>query len=517
MSKQYNKIYNLGSGTYAMVYKAVDLKTNQNVALKKFVNKIDMTNGISEVTIREISLLKMFNHPNIIKLLSYDNTKFGYITMPIYDSTLKQHITDDKLDIKNISYQLCSGLYYLHSYGVAHRDLKPQNILISSSNEVKIIDFGISRQLDLCDRTEPKTPTVCTLWYRSPDVLLGYKDYHYELDVWSLGCIIGEMMLKKPMFPGDSDIDQLYKIFKVFGTPNENSWEGVSLLPYYKTCFPQWVSTFETTYENHDPILIDLIKTILIMNPTNRPKINTVIEHPYFGNHVKNIKENWMDIMTKWEMAGIHLYDNNITTTMRNILLDWLLEVSSQYNVSTKAYIRARSILDRLNYENIDRTKYQLLGGAALWIGSKIEDPYVLSSGDLIYISDNAYDCEELVNMESEILRELDMDLYFPIVSMFLSSYKDEMDLTETQVSEIEFVMLYIGFNLKLMKYHPSVQCLCACLFVTNQTDMVKENDEVGNCMKEMETWLRNGFDKNIGKFTSIKNWNHNLDLSRYH
>ena len=125
-----------------------------------------------------------------------------------------------------------------HAYRVLHRDLKPQNLLIDSKGFIKLADFGLARSIGLPIRTY--THEVVTLWYRAPEILLGTKYYGPSVDVWSIGCIFAEMVTKKPLFSGDSEIDQLFRIFRTLGTPDEIVWPGVSQLPDYKTTFPQW-------------------------------------------------------------------------------------------------------------------------------------------------------------------------------------------------------------------------------------------------------------------------------------
>lgn len=359
------KFEKLGSGTFSTVYKAKDTdnETNEYVAYKKYIEYHDLTNGVYETVLREICILKMCDHPNIVKIHWYDNIKFKCFSMKLYENHLNQYInryygmlTTDI--IRNISYQLLQGLYYLHSYGIAHRDLKPQNIMVDISindNTIKnivIVDMGLGRQFDIHNRKCTKTMDVCTLWYRSPDVLLGYDDYNYDLDIWSLGCIISEMMTKTPLFPGNSEIGQLYLIFQLLGTPNNETWKGVSSLPDFKPGFPQYKSTFYEQYKStdYDPDLLELIKFILILNPEERPNISTILKHPfyYFNNKNNNnnqnddeivdVKEKWIENMMNWKIFPIH---NSIVNQKQNIkkyrmfLLDWLLAMADEYSLSS--------------------------------------------------------------------------------------------------------------------------------------------------------------------------------------
>ena len=129
--------------------------------------------------------------------------------------------------MQSYAWQLLNGLSWCHAHRIFHRDLKPQNLLVQPPRGLlKLGDFGLTRAFSLPLRTY--THEVVTLWYRAPEILLGAKDYACPIDMWSCGCVLGEMATGKPMFPGDSEIDELFKIFQVLGTPSEETWENVS-------------------------------------------------------------------------------------------------------------------------------------------------------------------------------------------------------------------------------------------------------------------------------------------------
>ncbi len=141
--------------------------------------------------------------------------------------------------VQSLLYQILQALVYLHSRRIFHRDLKPQNLLIDSSGTVvKLADFGLARAFGLPIKTY--THEVVTLWYRCPEILLGQKQYSLGVDLWSTGCIFAEMAQRRPLFMGDSEIDQIFKIFKVLGTPNEQNWPEALKLPDFKPTFPKW-------------------------------------------------------------------------------------------------------------------------------------------------------------------------------------------------------------------------------------------------------------------------------------
>ncbi|RQM20543.1 hypothetical protein B5M09_009565 [Aphanomyces astaci] len=209
----YRKVSKIGEGTYGVVYKAVDLNTNRTVALKK-IRLESEDEGVPSTAMREISLLKELSHPNVVHL---------------YDVVHQA----DKL-----------GIAYCHSNRVLHRDLKPQNLLLDLQGNLKLADFGLARAFGIPIRNY--THEVVTLWYRAPEILLGGSHYATSVDIWSIGCIFAEMFNRKPLLKrlcvdaGDSEIDELFRIFRVLGTPDDHMWPGVSSLPDFKTSFPKW-------------------------------------------------------------------------------------------------------------------------------------------------------------------------------------------------------------------------------------------------------------------------------------
>lgn len=283
---KFRKIEKIGEGTYGVVYKAKDTETERYVALKR-IRLESETEGIPSTAIREISLLKELKHHSIVQLydivIADDSLYmvFEYLTMDLKKVLDKaKEIFQPKL-IKSYMHQMLDAISYCHTNRILHRDLKPQNLLVDTEGHIKLADFGLARLINLPMRIY--THEVVTLWYRAPEILLGSKYYTTGVDVWSLGCIFAEMILRRPMFPGDSEIDQLFRIFRTLGTPCENTWPGVSQLSDYKSVFPKF-----DPQNIPDPIgklgADDLFKKLMVYDPSKRISAKNAMLHPYFDD-----------------------------------------------------------------------------------------------------------------------------------------------------------------------------------------------------------------------------------------
>ena len=298
VKKKYVPIKPIGKGAYGIVCSAKDEKLNTKVAIKKITNAFENVVDAKR-TLREIKLLRHLRHENIVPITDCmlpskeEEYSFNdvYVMYELMDTDLHQIIRSDQPltddHCQYFVYQLLRGLKYIHSADVLHRDLKPSNLLLNANCDLKICDFGLARTNTQDKNRDFMTEYVVTRWYRAPELLLSCAEYSVAIDVWSCGCILAELLGRKPLFPGKDYVHQLNLITKVIGTPDEQDLYFVTSdkarrylrqLPYSKPM------DFKRLYPEANPLACDLIEKMLIFNPEKRINVEECLKHPYLAS-----------------------------------------------------------------------------------------------------------------------------------------------------------------------------------------------------------------------------------------
>ncbi|XP_074633616.1 cyclin-dependent kinase 7-like isoform X1 [Acropora palmata] len=289
-SKRYKKIDFLGEGQFATVYKAEDQETHTIVAVKKIKlgQRSEAKDGVNRTALREIKLLQEVRHPNIIGLLDVFGHKSNIsLVFDFMETDLEVVIKDTSIvlspaNVKSYLIMTLQGLEHLHINWILHRDLKPNNLLIDNRGVLKIGDFGLARSYG--SPTKVYTHQVVTRWYRSPELLFGARIYGTGVDIWAVGCILAELLLRVPFLPGSTDLDQLSRIFETLGTPSEESWPGVSSLPDFVEFKKFPGIPLKDIFSAAGDDLLDLLDRFLDCNPPGRVTASQALKMPYFSN-----------------------------------------------------------------------------------------------------------------------------------------------------------------------------------------------------------------------------------------
>ncbi|KAK9764568.1 glycogen synthase kinase 3 [Basidiobolus ranarum] len=280
----------VGNGSFGVVYKAKLADTGEDIAIKKVLQDKRFKN-------RELQIMRMLIHPNIVSLKAFYysngdkrdevflNLVLEYVPETIY--RVNRQYTNSKqsvpmLHVKLYMYQLFRSLAYIHSLGICHRDIKPQNLLVNPSKGIlKLCDFGRAKKLVT---GEPNVAYICSRYYRAPELIFGATDYTTSIDIWSSGCVMAELILGQPLFPGESGIDQLVEIIKVLGTPTRDQIQTMNP-NYMEHRFPQIKPhPFAKVFRSQNPSAeaLDLISHVLDYTPAKRLTALEAMAHPFF-------------------------------------------------------------------------------------------------------------------------------------------------------------------------------------------------------------------------------------------
>ncbi|XP_071130120.1 cyclin-dependent kinase-like 1 isoform X10 [Mytilus edulis] len=286
--EKYENLGLVGEGSYGMVLKCRHKETGQLVAIKKFLESED-DKMVKKIALREVRMLKQLRHDHLVNLIEvFRRKKRLYLVFEFVDHTVLDELEKcpnglDENTVRRILWQVLKGVEFCHVHNIIHRDVKPENILVSKSGVVKLCDFGFARTL--AQPGESYTDYVATRWYRAPELLVGDTKYGKAVDIWAIGCLLSEMLTGEPLFPGDSDIDQLYHIVKCFGNLTARHKEVFLRNPLFVGMrIPEVKETvpLEKKFNRISSNSLDLMKQSLRLDPDDRPTCTQLLKHEFF-------------------------------------------------------------------------------------------------------------------------------------------------------------------------------------------------------------------------------------------
>ncbi|CAF1091977.1 unnamed protein product [Adineta steineri] len=293
---RYTDLKYIGEGAYGMVVSAYDKQTCERVAIKK-VSPFEHQ-CFCQRTLREIKILARFKHENIINMQdiihadTFEQMKDIYMVQQLMECDMYKLIKHEKLSSEHVCYllyQILRGLKYIHSANVLHRDLKPSNLLLNTNCDLKICDFGLARVADPSfDHNGVLTEYVATRWYRAPEIMLNARGYNKPIDLWSVGCILAEMLDGKPLFPGKHYIDQLNLILNVVGSPDEHDLASIineKARNYISSLKFRVKQPLSRLFPHSDKNALDLLERLLTFDPNKRITVCDALAHPYLKQH----------------------------------------------------------------------------------------------------------------------------------------------------------------------------------------------------------------------------------------
>lgn len=290
IDQRYEPIKPIGKGAYGVVCSAKDSQDGAKVAIKKITDAFEDLIDAKRI-LREVKLLTHFDHENVSCMRDLMNPPLEepfndvYMVLDLMDTDMEKIIcsNNDLTDhhVQYFIYQLLRGLKYIHSANVIHRDLKPSNLLLNADCDLKICDFGLARGVkDDVDLTK----YVVTRWYRAPELLCSCVDYTEAIDIWSVGCILAELLGRKPLWPGSDYIEQIDMILGTIGSPPEEDFDAISnkrANEYLKKLKRKNGIPWTTTFPNANPLACDFLEKLLQWNPRKRITVNEALRHPY--------------------------------------------------------------------------------------------------------------------------------------------------------------------------------------------------------------------------------------------
>lgn len=289
---RYQMLTPVGSGAYGQVCSAVDSKYGIKVAIKKLARPFQSAVHAKR-TYRELRMLKHMNHENVIGLLdvfhpssSLEDFNQLYLVTHLMGADLNNIVRTQKLSddhVQFLVYQILRGLKYIHSAGIIHRDLKPSNIAVNEDCELKILDFGLARPTE-----NEMTGYVATRWYRAPEIMLNWMHYNQTVDIWSVGCIMAELLTSRTLFPGTDHVDHLTRVLVLCGTPSQEMIDKITseeARNYIMSLPPLKKKDFKEVFKGANPLAIDLLEKMLELDAERRITAEQALAHAYLAQY----------------------------------------------------------------------------------------------------------------------------------------------------------------------------------------------------------------------------------------
>ncbi len=350
MQNKYEVIGVVGEGAYGIVYKCKNKETGKYVAIKKFKETEDEL--VKKTMKRELKMLQQLKHENIVEFQeSFIHKNNLFLVFEFLEKNLLEVLEESpnglspKL-IRSFIFQMCKAVSYLHKNNMIHRDVKPENLLIDEKMNLKLCDFGFARKIKLDKKNnnqDSMTDYVATRWYRAPEILLGSTRYGVQADMWSMGCIFGELLGGKPMFPGTSTLSQINKVLEVTGMPSREDIESINseLAPtMIENIVVKKTNSLKNLYPKASAEELDLLKKLLQFNPNKRINVYQALEHEY----IKEFHDQFADTEIVCEKP-IHIpIDDNVKYSAKDYRQKLYTEV-----LKRKKEIRKKMMLAKKN------------------------------------------------------------------------------------------------------------------------------------------------------------------------